>query len=210
MKKIIWTILLVILFVTVNTGAAWAGSAIELISVTNNGGGPSFTFRVSGEFSPSQLKGSGHINGGDDFEMDCVQKDETTVVCHAPAKAGGQGTSVTFGGSTFWTNVPEQRIASGGGSTQYCYGVWANKLAVDVKITSYYSNGNPESIDYTPPWTNYGWQDYGPHCQDEPGVPLSAYDYFILDTSNGKTFVAFWNSAFCGSDHGPAYYSIYC
>lgn len=207
MKKIVFTTLLVLSMLLANTGTAFAGAALELISVTNGGGGPTFTFRVSGEFSPNELKGSGHISGGDGFTLHCAQQDETTVICHAPKKASGQAVSVTFGGATFWVDVPEQRIASG--SAQYCYGAWANYLYTNITVT-YDSNGDPNIINQFGA-QSYGWQDYGPICQDKPGVessPIRESDYFILDTSNGQAFLFFNDNGVCGQNHGPAYYAF--
>lgn len=211
MKKVLFTGLLLLSMLVATTHAVFAGVAIELISVTNNGGGPTFTFHVNGPFSPSELKGSVHVNGGDGFGLHCQQQDETTVVCHASKKIGGQSVSVTFGGATFWVDVPEQRIASGGGgNTQYCYGAWANNLFQNVTV-NYGPNGNPSSI-HSQNGQSYGWQDYGPICQDEPGVavPTVGYDHFILDTSNGKAFLFFVDGGLCGQNHGAAYYAVSC
>lgn len=206
MKKVLFTVLLLVSMLAATTGSVLAGSAIELISVTNGGGGPTFTFRVSGEFSPNELKGSGHISGGDDFGLHCAQQDETTVICHAPKKASGQAVSLTFGGATFWADVPQPQLGGGGGSTRYCYGAWTNVLFQNVTV-SYGPNGDPSSV-FSENGQFYGWQDYGPICQDEPGVamPTVGWDHFILDTSNGKAFLIFDNSGFCGQNHGAAYY----
>lgn len=210
MKKAVFTALLVFSMLLVNTGAAFAGSALELISVTNGGGGPTFTFRVSGGFSPGQLKGSGQVSGGEGFPLHCAQQDETTVICHAPRKISGQSVSVTFGGATFWTDVPQPQLGGGGGNSQYCYGAWANNLFSSVTVT-YGPNGDPSSITSLNGQSS-GWQDYGPICQDELGVaaPTVGYDHFILDTSNGKAFLLFYNSGLCGQNHGPAYYAVTC
>jgi hypothetical protein len=209
MKKVLFTVLLLLSMLAATTGDVFAGSALELTSVTNSGGGPMFTFRVNGEFSRDELKGIVRVSGGgDDFILHCAQKDETTVVCHATKKISGQAVSVTFGGATFWANVPEQRIASGG--TQNCYGAWANVLYQNVTIL-YDSNGDPSIINSSFGQA-YGWQDYGPICQDEPGVsePTVGWDHFILDTSNGKAFLWFRNDSWCGQIHGPAYYALFC
>lgn len=190
--KAVFTTLLLLSMLLANTGAVFAGSAIELISVTNGGGGPAFTFRVSGEFSPSQLKGSGQVSGGDGFPLHCAQQDETTVICHAAKKISGQSVSVTFGGATFWADVPQPQLGRGGGSTQYCYGAWVNSLFSTVTVEGYNSNGDPFVISFGVR-QSYGWQDYGPICQDEPGVehPTVGWDYFILDTSNGQSLLFF-------------------
>lgn len=186
MRKVAFTSLLLLSMLLANTGTAWAGSALELISVTNGGGGPAFTFRVSGEFSPGQLKGSGQVSGGEGFPLHCAQQDETTVICHAPKKISGQAVSVTFGGATFWTDVPQPQLGGGGGGvTQYCYSVWSNSYT-GVK---------------TP------WADYGPLCQDVPPNHLDMLVFTFPGGINGG--VAFLQSpvAGCWVDNGVAYYS---
>ena len=210
MKKTIWVLMLVISLLVANTGVAWAGAAIELISVSNNGGGPTFTFRVSGEFSPSQLKGSGHINGGDDFEMECNQQDDTTVVCHAPKKASGQAVSVTFGGATFWADVPQPQFG-GRGSSQYCYDFWANKMADSVTILGYDAEGDPVVVLSTNV-VALGWQNYGPICMDEPAVafPANGFSYEFV-TSGGKTAMGvYMETPSCAEYYGPDFYGILC
>jgi hypothetical protein len=84
-----------------------------LIQVRNDpGGSVTFVFRVEGQLPKSQLHGAVHVNGEDaNFPLSCVQKDDTTVQCTTSRNAGGKNVVVTFGGASFWTDVPETRPA---------------------------------------------------------------------------------------------------
>lgn len=117
---------------------------MELVSVSNNGGGPTFVFRVNSEFPASELHGGFvQVEGGDSFPLSCVKTDETTVVCHASKQVGGQNVVVGFGGARFWQHVSGPH--SGGGRTsQYCYPVY-------------------DLINNAPGV----WHDYESHCTDE-------------------------------------------
>lgn len=205
MKKVVLAFMLVISLLVANTSVVWAGAAIELISVTNNGGGPAFTFRVSGEFSPKDLKGNGHISGGDDFMLHCAQQDETTVICHAPGKAGGQSVSVTFGGATFWADVPEQRIVQ---NPQTCYNGWTNQYFVNAEIV--YTNGNP-NLFFTPPVVVVGLEQHVAFCSDDPNaIPPS-----VVQVTHGalEALLRFWpdGKAFCNiPNNGKGYYPVVC
>jgi hypothetical protein len=119
MKRLLFTTLVLTALLSMTVGTAFAGSALELVSVQNNGGGPTFTFRVNGEFSPDELSGSFvQVEGGDNFPLYCAQTAPDEVVCHASKKIGGKNVVVGFGGARFWTDVPEQRIH------QACYPVY--------------------------------------------------------------------------------------
>jgi hypothetical protein len=88
-------------------------SSTALIEVRNDpGGSVTFIFRVEGQLPKSQLKGTVHANGMNAiFPLSCVQKDQHTVHCTASRNAGGKNVVVTFGGASFWTDVPETRPA---------------------------------------------------------------------------------------------------
>ncbi len=184
MKKLFVTALVLTALLAVTAGTAFAGSALELLQVQNNGAGPTFTFRVTGEFSADELvSGFVQVDGGDAFPLYCAQTAADTVVCHATKKVGAHDVVVGFGGARFWVNVPGQS------QRQFCYSAW------DAFWTS-------------------TWVDYGPICQDEPAnfLDLNYYEYggspvwvvfFDVDVSDN-----------CGPDSvpydGPAYYFPFC
>lgn len=114
------------------------------------GKGVVFTFQVSGKFSRSDLNGSLHVNGGGNYGLDCVRADTETVKCTAVKAVAGHYVVVTWGGSTFWTYVPE--IPSP--QPQYCYSVY--------------------DWDLEDPATE--WVNYGTYCQDTP----AEYGDFII------------------------------
>lgn len=154
--------------------APMAGTALSLIEVRNDGGGGViFVFRVTGDFSKSELKGWVQVQGGDGYGLHCNQVDDTTVQCTTTKKAGGYNVVVTFGGSTFWTFVPAAR--GGSGPTQYCYGVY-----------DLYSDPETESAY---------WGQFDTYCQDAPanfGDTLPSYynpdydDYYDYDFMPGS------------------------
>lgn len=117
-------VVLSLLAMTATVAAApMRAAVITLIGAANDGGGVSFTFRVSEPLSKSQLKGGWvQVQGGDSFPLSCVQVDDETVRCTSSKKAGGQNVVVGFGGSTFWTYVPEAHAqGGGGGNSSGCY-----------------------------------------------------------------------------------------
>ena len=141
MKKLLFTMLflLAMLVSLVGTVAAAPLSSgnITLLSVEYvPGKGPVFTFSVSGHFSRSDLKGFVHVDGGADFDLSCTQVDESTVKCTTSKKVGGTNAAITWGGSTFWTSVPN--------APEYCYSVYDWDL------------GSPPSE----------WVNYGTYCQE--------------------------------------------
>ena len=112
MKKLFFTGLMLTVLLAATVGTAFAGSALELFKVQNNRGGPTFTFRVNGEFSADELaSGFVQVQGGDDFPLFCSQTADDTVVCHASRKVGAHDVVVGFGGARFWTNVPDAHIS---------------------------------------------------------------------------------------------------
>lgn len=191
MKKIFSTIVILIALLTMTTGAAFAGSVLELVGVRNGGGGPTFVFRVTGEFSRSELESGFVTVDGETFPLYCVQQDADTVVCHTSKVVSGHEVVVGFGGARFWDKVPEQ---SSGKSGNYCYSAW-------------------DFWDFT----NNQWTDFGPICQDEPAQygDVSYYDYPAEGIYG--SYVEFYDfdvSDNCGPDsvpyYGPAYYYPSC
>jgi len=167
---------------------ASAGTATLVSVVYVPGKGPVFTFEVSGEFSRADLKGAVHVDGGGDFDLHCSQVDAATVVCTTSKKAAGGNVSVTFGGETFWTTVPEVR------QPDYCYSVW-----------DYWS------------FTSGVWTDFGPHCQKEPAKSGDLLYYTVPDPGGSFiSYVWFYEEDLIscppGSSPwaGPAYYWYSC
>ena len=159
MKKYLVTslVLLSMLIVQVGTVAAapMASGTVSLVSVSHGFKGPIFTFTVSGDFSKKDLKGAVHVQGGSDYGLHCAQKDDTTVTCTTSDKVSGVNVSVTFGGSTFWTYVPEAPSEP----IQYCYSILlvslggklhslgctfgSLKQSFTARVLSYYFNDGP-------------------------------------------------------------------
>lgn len=121
MKKYFITILVVLsmslMLVGTAAAAPQAAGTATLVSVQYvPGKGPVFTFHVTGKFSKSELKGTLHVEGGADYDLYCTQVDESTVKCSASAKVSGVNVAFSWGGSTFWANVPEAPV--------FCYGIY--------------------------------------------------------------------------------------
>ena len=187
MKRVFSTVLVLLTLLALTTGTVFAGSALELVDVRNNEGGPTFIFRVTGEFSQSELDGGFvSVEGGEDFPLYCVQQDADTVVCHTSKKVSGRDVVVGFGGARFWVNVPDVKT--------YCYSVW------DWWV-----------------FTNFEWTNFGPHCQDTPAAQYDIAYYDIPEYGLYNLWVQFYSydvSDNCGPDgvpwDGPAYYYPSC
>lgn len=122
MKRFIATIMILVALLALTPGVAFAGSALELVEVRNDDGGPTFVFHVTGEFSRSDLEnGFVRVEGGDTYPLYCQQVDETTVLCHTTLKVSGMNVVIGFGGSVFWHKVPDHRSSS---ESVYCYNVY--------------------------------------------------------------------------------------
>ncbi len=192
MRQFLAIVLLVSVLMGVFTETAFASSVLDM-SVSNGGGGPTFIFTVSGDFS--KINGTVQVEGGDSFPLYCRQTDETTVICHATKKITGQNVVVNFGGAKFWVNVPLPSIESNNnsGNSQYCYNVYGWNKDIFSGPTD--------------------WVLAGTHCQNAPanygdsiefvyinnvavvGPPVNTYYY---DSRGTKS---------CGfSDYGDAYY----
>ena len=154
MKKLLFTALMLTALLAATVGTAFAGSALELVGVSHNSGGISFTFRVNGEFSQSELQsGFVQVQGGDDFPLYCSQTAADEVVCHTSKKVAGHDIVVGFGGARFWTDVPEEwapPATCGEG-----YGYWYP--AYDV------------AGPFSPPGTTE-WSYFGDACTDNPAT----------------------------------------
>ena len=194
MKKYLVTILVLLSMLIVQVGtvaaASMASGTVSLVSVSHGFKGPIFTFTVSGDFSKKDLKGAVHVQGGADYGLHCAQKDDTTVTCTTSDKVSGVNVSVTFGGSTFWTYVPEAPSEP----IQYCYSIW----------------------DW---WyfTDNQWTDFGSHCQDTPATQGDVIIYEVPDPNGSfESWAEFYEndvSSYCPSPvpyNGPAYYFPGC
>ena len=74
MKKLVLSIFLFFALLVSSTGTAFAGSALELVEVRNDDGQPKFIFRVTGDFSRSELdSGFVQVDGGEYFPLYCAQ-----------------------------------------------------------------------------------------------------------------------------------------
>jgi hypothetical protein len=197
MKKYLITVLTLLIVLAVQSaGIVAAAGSLTLVGVSQTEKGPVFTFRVSGKFSKSELKGSVHVENGGDYKLHCTQVDDDTIKCNASEKVSGVNVSVSFGGSTFWTYVPEAPAStsspSSSSSSQYCYSIW----------------------DYWE-FTDGEWADFGPHCQDTPAEHGDEILYTVPDP--GGSFEApVWfieedMPEYCDiPNYGPAYYYTPC
>lgn len=145
MKKYLITILVLLSMLVVQVGivaaAPLAAGTATLVSVQYvPGKGPVFTFNVTGEFSKSELKGTLHVEGGADYALHCTQVDDTTVKCSTSAKVSGVNVSFTWGGSTFWTNVPEAPV--------FCYGIYDWNYPVEDAWQLYGTHCQDTRADY--------------------------------------------------------------
>lgn len=147
MKKLIFGSFIAFVLLVLSTSTVLAGSALELVEVRSDDGVPTFVFRVTGEFSPSELEsGFVQVEGGEVYPLYCAQVDATTVVCHTSKVASGHAVIVGFGGAKFWDFVPESAPRAPVGSA-YCYNVY-DWDADEGGATQ--------------------WFDWGDYCQDTP------------------------------------------
>ena len=192
MKKVLFTSLFLLSMLVSLVGTAnaapMASKAATLVSVDYGYKGPILTFQVTGKFSRAELKGTLHMQGGADYRLYCTQVDKTTVTCTTSKKVAGVNVSLSWGGFTFWTYIPNAP------APQYCYGVW----------------------DWWE-FTDNQWTDFGPHCQKTPAIEGDIITYTVPDPSgNYESWVEFYGedvSDYCPSPvpyHGPAYYFPGC
>ena len=111
MKRFFFTSLVMFALLALTASTVFAGTALSLIQVRNDEGVPTFVFRVNGSFTDGELHNQGYVlvSGEGEYDLHCAVQDETTVVCHTSKKAAGHRVMVHFGGSDFWTVVPEER-----------------------------------------------------------------------------------------------------
>lgn len=190
MKKYLITILVLLSMLIVQVGtvvaAPMASGTIALVSVQYvPGKGPVFTFSVTGKFSRAELKGSLHAEGGADYGLHCTQVDKSTVKCSTSAKVSGVNAVLSWGGSTFWTFVPEA-------PAQFCYSVY----------------------DWNTPSPFVEWVNYGTHCQETPahyGDTITWYNPGWDDTFHYEFLPESPDSDVCSFNHpDEAYYYPNC
>jgi hypothetical protein len=111
MKRFFFSSLVMVALLALTTSTVFAGTALSLLKVRNDDGVPTFVFRVNGTFTNGELHNQGYVlvSGEGQYALHCAVQDETTVVCHTSKKAAGHRVMVHFGGSDFWTVVPEER-----------------------------------------------------------------------------------------------------
>jgi hypothetical protein len=155
MKKSLVAIMMVlsmlVMFVGTVSAASLASGTATLVGVEYvPGKGPVFTFAVSGEFTKADLKGSLHIEGGDDFDLYCTQVDSSTVTCTVSKKAAGKNVVLSWGGSKFWTSVPL--------APEFCYNIYDWASTMDAWV-NYGSHCQDRSANYGDQilWDNPEW-----------------------------------------------------
>ncbi|MCI0556810.1 MAG: hypothetical protein L0287_38210 [Anaerolineae bacterium] len=195
MKKYLITILALLAMLVIQVGsvaaAPMADGTATLVSVSHGENGPVFTFNVNGKFSRAELKGSLHVEGGADYSLHCTQVDETTVKCTTSDKVAGVNVSLSWGGSTFWTFVPEAPPPPVPASfpdttpTEYCYNVY----------------------DYD---TSHVWQSYGTHCQETPAEYGDEIPWYNPDYDDYYDAIFLPEGPFCSGIYEEAYYYPWC
>jgi hypothetical protein len=132
MRKILNSTVVLIVLLALTTSTVFAGQALELIEVRNDSAGPTFVFRVTGDFTKQELStGFVNVSGGELYTLYCGEKQDNDIInCHTTKKVGGNNVVIGFGNARFWTYVPAANV---------CYSIW------DWLI--------PPSM---PAWTNFG------------------------------------------------------
>jgi hypothetical protein len=182
MKRILSKVFVLIVVLAMMTSPVFAGSALELVDVAYTDSGPTFYFRVVGDFSKSELNsGFVQVEGGDDYPLYCAQQDADTVVCHTTKQVAGASVVVGFGGARFWTQVP----------TGHCYDVWDwSYPEVDngwENFTTHCQGSEAQYLDevflYNPTWDGSFYYYYYPFdapaafCAGDVTSPAGGY-YF--------------------------------
>lgn len=138
MQKILNSVVVLIVLLALTTNTAFAGQALELIEVRNDSAGPTFIFKVSGEFTKEELNtGFVNVSGGELYTLHCGQKHGDVITCHTTKKAGGHNVVIGFGNARFWTYVPLANV---------CFSIW----------------------DWFVPPGAPNWTYFGSSCQDHP------------------------------------------
>lgn len=154
--SIILTVFSLVAALLTMAAAPKAGGTATLIGAGYvEGKGVVFTFHVEGKFSKSDLKGRVHVDGGGDYDLDCVKADGETVRCTAQRAVAGHNVVVTWGGAVFWTFVPEVPY-----DPEYCYAIYDWNL--DVPATDWvnagtYCQDNPAAYGDLIVWFNPAW-----------------------------------------------------
>ncbi len=181
MKKTFFAVFVLLGMLVATTGAAFAGSAIELKTVRNDSAGPTFIFRVSGTFTSDELNTFVKVQGGDNVPLYCRQIEADTAICHAAKTIGGKNVIVYFGGAKFWTKVPEQSV---------CYNV--------------YDWPAPSSL-------SSDWKKIARHCQDgqaEIEEQISVYNPDYDSVYNFDYFPAGLDCSLPTNNQGKGYYYV--
>ena len=181
MKKKLLIVILVLSMLMAFAGTAYAApladGTAELVSAEHGLSGAVFIFRVTGEFSKSDLNGTMHVVGGEDYPLYCSQIDEFTVRCLSSDKAGEKNVVLSWGGFVFQAYVP-----AGPPPPEYCYSVYDYDLDYVWKSYGVHCQESPAEYGDTIPWYNPDWDDYydamflpfGPMCF---GIVEDAYYY---------------------------------
>lgn len=179
MKKAMFLILVLVL--ALSSIAAVPNHGVVLISVTNNAGGPMFTFRVDGTGSLKAIVHSivGEYKG--DYPITCKQEDETTVTCHAPKKLSGSWVTIEFRDTKNWVLIPDEKVAG----TEYCYDVFS------VPFLAPPQQGSPEIHNAQP------WVKVDTYCQNTAAVEGDLLHY-------GGYYLRFYGFGLAG----PGYYEL--
>ena len=181
MKRVFASVLVLLTLLVITTGTVFAGSALELVDVRNDDGGPTFIFRVTGEFSEGELNGGFvSVEGGGDFPLYCEQIDADTVVCHTSKKVGAHDVVVGFGGARFWVYMPDKA------ATEYCEPIYDLEQGVP------------------------GWGQFGLVCMDRPAVlgdTYITYNPFVMAPDWTYFFLLIAPGGY-GNDPGQGYYPI--
>lgn len=168
MKKAMFLILVLVL--ALSSIAAVPNHGVVLIGVTNNAGGPMFTFRVDGTGSLKALVHS--INGEykGDYGITCKQVDETTVTCHAPKKLSGSYVTIEFRGTKTWVLIPDEKIAG------YCYDVFDRVFNSQARAQQYTKVG---TYCQSTQAVEFDWIDF----QGSPAIFLNSHGHngYYLD-----------------------------
>lgn len=189
MKRFVFSAIILFALLVTITGNVLADGSVTGMTVSR-AGGLTFTFSVTGYLSADQLNGGYvQVQGGDAFKLNCVQKDEFTVICHAPSKIAS-GVTVGFGGSTFWVDggdMPQPHVSS----AQYCYSVYDESFVNAAFDPSWESQGtycqenaasNGDMISfYSPYWEDtydYYYYPEGVDYSDWPNLGAGYYYYF--------------------------------
>ena len=169
---------MLMMFAGTAAAAPLSDGTATLVSAEHGLSGAVFIFSVTGDFSRSELNGTAHVEGGENYPLSCSQLEEFTVRCLTSEKTGGQNVVLSWGGFVFWTYVPEAPTPA-----QYCYNVYDFDLDFIWQSYGVYCQDAPAQYGDEIPWYNPDWDDTfdamflpeGPICS---GIVEDAY-YFV-------------------------------